>query len=125
MTQLALALPATPAEKAAQLALVLSRHRGRERAIRAVDLARESGLTERAVRHAVSDLRMDGAAVCAHPAAGYWMAASPEEFLDCEEFLRSRAMHSLTMLARMKRVALPVLLGQLALTETTKETQHG
>jgi hypothetical protein len=35
-------------------------------------------------------------------------------------------MHSLAMLAKMRNVALPVLLGQLALTETkTKERQHG
>ncbi len=125
MTQLALTLAQTPQDRAAAVSLVLSRHIGRERAIRVVDLAAESGLSERDVRHAVSDLRMQGIALCAHPKRGYWMANSPQEFLEFEEFLRSRAMHSLTMLARMRNVALPVLLGQLALTETNKESQHG
>jgi biotin operon repressor len=125
VSQIALALTAarlTPEQKAALVALALSRCKGKARAVRVVELANECSISERDVRAAVSALREDGIAVCAHPSAGYWIAGSPQELDECFEFLRSRAMHSLRVLARMKNVAMPVLLGQLALTETqTKE----
>lgn len=127
MTQLALALTVallTPEQKAALVAAALSKRRGKARAIRVVDLAREAGISERDVRHAVSALREDGVAVCAHPSVGYWIANSPQELEQSCQFLRSRAMKSLVLEARMRKVSLPVLLNQLALIET-KESQHG
>jgi predicted DNA-binding transcriptional regulator len=108
----------TPEQKAALVALVLAQHRGKTRAIRVVELAHDAGISERDVRHAVSALREDGIAVCSHPTVGYWIASSPQELDESCQFLRSRAMKSLVLEARMRNVALPVLLGQLALTET-------
>ena len=49
---------------------------------------------------------------------GCFLAETPEELNATCEFLYSRAMTSLTQVARMKRKALPDLRGQLGLPET-------
>jgi biotin operon repressor len=95
--------------------VVLQAHQGRGRGIKAKDLARTAGVTEREVRHQVSALREDGVAVCGHPTEGYYIAASAEELEATCEYLRTRAMHSLRIEARLRRISLPDLLGQLHL----------
>lgn len=70
---------------------------------------------ERQVREAVETLRRDGLAVCAHPSDGYYLAETESELSDCIAFLHKRAMTTLSQIARMKRVSLPVLFGQLAI----------
>lgn len=70
---------------------------------------------ERRVRALISELREEGVAVCGHPSTGYYIARTPEELERSCQFLRSRAMHSLHLEARLRRIPLPELLGQLHL----------
>jgi hypothetical protein len=70
---------------------------------------------QRAVRKVVSALREEGVAVCAHPRTGYYIAETAAELEECCAFLRSRAMHSLTLESRLRKIALGELLGQIRL----------
>jgi len=76
-------------------------------------LARQLASTPRHVRTLVSELRMDGIAVCGTPKSGYYIAATPEEMEETCLFLRNRAMHSLTLESRLRKIPMPDLLGQL------------
>lgn len=76
-------------------------------------LARQLGSTPRHVRTLVSDLRMEGIAVCGTPKSGYYIAATPEEMEETCQFLRHRAMHSLQLESRLRKIPMPDLLGQL------------
>jgi hypothetical protein len=68
---------------------------------------------ERALRMMVESLRAEGLPICATPNHGYFWAETPEELDRTCEYLYSRAMTSLTQIARMKRVSVPDLRGQL------------
>ena len=68
--------------------------------------------TARDVRAAVQELRSSGHHVCAHPRCGYFLAETPEELIETEQFLRARALASLQQVAAMRRVSLPDLIGQ-------------
>lgn len=76
-------------------------------------LARQLDTQPRHVRSLVSDLRMDGIAVCGTPKTGYYIAATPEEMEETCQFLRNRAMHSLQLESRLRKIPMPDLLGQL------------
>jgi len=93
----------------------LARHVGAQRGIRADELAQLLGTNERKLRDFISELRADGVAVCGHPSTGYYIAATASELEDPCRFLRSRAMHSLVLEARLRKIPLPDLLGQLHL----------
>jgi hypothetical protein len=69
--------------------------------------------TQRKVRDAVEQARREGKPICATPAHGYYLAETEAELSETIAFLRSRAMTSLTQIARLRRVSLPVLMGQL------------
>lgn len=107
----------------AQLLEALRRHIGRAQGATARDLVCEitgcdpqsEGAAERELRAVVHDLRLEGHHVCAHPAEGYYMAASAEELDRTCLFLYSRAIKSLLQIARMKKVSDPDLRGQLRL----------
>lgn len=103
-----------------QVLNLLAQHQGADRGVSAVDLARRLGVPPRALRSLISVLRADGIAICSSPATGYFMAVTPEELQESCAFLEHRALHSLRLLSRMKKVSLPNLLGQLRLTETEK-----
>lgn len=98
-----------------QLQTLLSHHIGRENGIPAEYIARLVDLPARQVRHLVTELRMDGIAVCGTPRDGYYIAASGEELEATCQFLRSRAMHSLVLESRLRNVPLPDLIGQMKL----------
>jgi hypothetical protein len=100
----------------------LARHVGRDKGVRIQELVYEiTGETlrsegaERKVRELVSELRESGVAICAYPGDGYYIAGSAEELEQCCAFLRSRAMHSLVLESRLRKITLPELLGQLRL----------
>lgn len=95
----------------------LAVHQGRALGIPAKDLARELGLPPRRLRVLISAAREDGIAICGKPETGYFMPTTAEELQETCKFLENRAMHSLRKLSRMKRVALPVLLGQLLISQ--------
>lgn len=92
---------------------VLSRHIGRGNGISMRELELQLDMLGRAVRKHISDLRDDGNAICGTPKDGYFIAATPEELETTCEFLRSRAMHSLGLESKLRRIPLPDLLGQL------------
>ena len=74
---------------------------------------RQLGCPARHVRSLVSELRLEGIAICGHPRTGYFIAATAEELLETCAFLRARAMHSLVLESRLRRIPLGELLGQM------------
>ena len=112
------ALAITPARVLA----VLQRHIGRANGIHVRELAMcitgsllDAELSQRRVRHVVTELRMEGHHVCATPSEGYYIAADADELNETCTFLYERAITGLTQVSRMKRIALPDLRGQLHL----------
>jgi len=88
-------------------------HSGRARGINAAALAATLGVTERTLRSLISRAREEGTAIAGTPESGYYIARTGAELEECCRFLRARAMHSLAIEARLRKVALPELLGQL------------
>ncbi len=88
---------------------------GKANGIKGWELAQMLELHQREVRQAITDLRLEGIAICGKPDTGYFIAATPEELEETCNFLRSRAMHSLTLESKLRHVPLPELLGQLRL----------
>jgi len=101
-----------------QLLNALARHQGRGSGIAAAELARRLDVTPRQLRKLISAAREDGIAICGKPASGYFMPVTAEELHETCAFLEHRAMHSLRKLSRMKKVALPVLMGQLLMNQS-------
>lgn len=117
MNQLALDLAKDMARQEASALVIqaLATCRGKRNGISVKELMRRTGLKDRPIREAVSDLDIDGLAVCSHPSWGYFIATSPEELELCAEFLESRAKHGLMRAARLRKFALPDLAGQARL----------
>lgn len=97
-------------------------HRGKEHGIHAKHLAGKLGLQgdhgQRLLRKAISELREIGIPIAGCPATGYFVAATADELDEfCIAFLESRALHSLKLSARLRRIPLPVLCGQLLLNQ--------
>mgnify|MGYP001576446419 CR=1 FL=1 len=109
-------------DKSAVLA-VLSRHIGEASGVHIERLVAEilgtserDPAAERRVRTMVSALREEGVAVCAHPKVGYFIAETEEEVrLYYTEWMMSRAMHTLRIISRVTKIAVPDLVGQLKL----------
>lgn len=101
------------------MAIIVLHHlqacKGKHMGISATALSAATGLPERTQRSAISLLREAGHAVVGTPETGYYMAQNPDELRECCAFLRSRAMHSLVIEARLKSLSLPELLGQISL----------
>lgn len=114
-TQVALAFGAgRPDLLQAQLVQLMARkHSGKAAGVSAEALAAALGTTERTLRRLISAAREDGCAIAGTPESGYYVARTAEELRECCAFLRARAMHSLRMEARLRKIALPELLGQL------------
>lgn len=90
-------------------------HRGKGRGIACRDLAEVLDASQREVRAAITELRLAGEPVCGHPRTGYFLARTPEELNATCDFLRNRALHSLQLEARLRKVPLQSLVGQLSL----------
>lgn len=90
-------------------------HIGAINGIRAADLARELGTTERRLRALITELIEDGVGVCGHPSTGYYIARTPAELEATIEFHKSRALHELHKASRLSKIPLPDLVGQLKL----------
>ena len=98
-----------------QLLTALQAHIGRGRGITVRNLAGLLDCHARQVRTLVTELRDEGIAVCGTPRDGYYIAATAEELEETCQFLRSRAMCSLTLESRLRKVPLADLFGQLHL----------
>jgi len=101
----------------AALINALAAHQGRERGICARDLAAKISVSPRQLRKLISQARDEGMAICGKPASGYFVPTTPEELNESCAFLEHRALHSLRVLSRMRKVSLPDLLGQLRLNQ--------
>lgn len=101
--------------KASALLAYMSSHIGRARGVGVEAIARFFNWEERLVRSLVTELREAGHAICGHPSDGYYIAETAEELESSCKFLRARAMKSLRIEARLRRMPLPDLLGQLKL----------
>ena len=115
----------------AQVLTELSHHVGKDNGIHVRELVQRitgqlitSEALARKVREIVTELRMEGAHIGGHPTSGYFIAESADELEQTLQFLRSRAMSSLALESRMRRISMPELLGQFFLTnEPTNQHQ--
>lgn len=98
-----------------KLLTTLQTHIGASSGISAHSLARELGCNLRHVRALITELRMEGIAVCGHPASGYFIAQNNDELDTTCEFLHARAMSSLLLSSRMRKIPMADLIGQLHL----------
>jgi len=98
-----------------QLLTLLSHHIGRGNGIGVAALAAQMDVHPRQVRFMVTALRAEGHAVCGTPRDGYYIAANAAELQHTCDFLRARAMHSLVLESRLKKIPLADLIGQLHL----------
>jgi predicted DNA-binding transcriptional regulator YafY len=102
----------------AELLNILSAHRGRAHGIHVVQLVQRTGKPARLLRRLISDLRTEGVAICGKPTTGYFIAETSEELDEfCIKYLEARAMHSLKLSSRLRKIPLPVLAGQLFLNQ--------
>lgn len=100
----------------AELLNLLAAHRGAANGVHVARLEAATGVPARRLRSLISELRLEGVAVCGKPETGYLIAetsAEIEEF--CAAYLEKRALHSLQLSSRLRGIALPVLAGQLFL----------
>ena len=92
---------------------LLLHHQGRANGITGKALAARLEAGEREVRAAVTELRKAGQAVCGHPSSGYFQARTPEELEETCAFLRARALHSLVLESRLRKMPLATLVEEL------------
>lgn len=100
---------------------ILQQQSGPANGLRVYDLAmlltgdRGEETLWRKIRSTIKALRMQGVPICGHPSRGYYWAESSADIEATIKFLRDRAMSSLVQISRLRRVAIPVLDGQLSL----------
>lgn len=94
---------------------VMSRHIGRGHGIGVCDLALQLDVPERQVRSLITELRHDGVAICGTPKDGYYIAKDADELEETCNFLRRRALHSLSLESCLRKMPLADLVGQLHL----------
>lgn len=99
----------------AQLLNVMTSHVGGARGITAKSLATQLHCNERWIRSLMTQLREEGIAICGTPHGGYFVAATADELEETCSFLRRRALHSLQLESRLRKLPLAELLGQLTL----------
>lgn len=100
----------------AQVWTVLEHCVGRTAAMSASDLAARTGLSERVARRIVKVLiEQYGCPILSspHPPAGYYVPETLLEVHDTLVSLKGRALSILTRMARLRKIALPELVGQL------------
>lgn len=88
---------------------------GREQGKPCAAFALALNVPERTIRGLVTELRNEGIAVCGRPETGYFLAQTPAELEETCKFLRSRAMKSLVLEAKLRGIPLADLVGQLRL----------
>lgn len=97
-------------------ALAVGRRMGQAAGATAQVLAQELGVPPRRVRKLVTALREQGVAIAGRPGTGYFVATTADEAAGAAAFLERRALHSLRLASRIRKIALPELVGQLKLT---------
>lgn len=97
------------------LLTLLSSHIGAANGLTAAQISSALQIPMRHVRRMVTALREEGTAVCGTPSTGYYIAATAEELEATCQYIHSRAMHSLHIESRMRKIPLPDLVGQMKL----------
>jgi len=69
----------------------------------------------RLVRRAITELRQEGSAICSNVSYGYYLAQTAQDMTKYLEGLRRAALKKLALEARLRQMALPELIGQMAL----------
>lgn len=111
----------------ASLMVILSRHVGRENAVGMDELyervfgepVRHKINDTRHLRTLITELRRRGVPIAATSTAqggGYYLARATSELEEYCQKLRSRAMHSLVTESKLRKIALPELLGQMQMS---------
>ena len=120
----------------AQVLEELQRHVGRSQGIHVRDLVARilnsvfpSDAAERKVRELIQELRLEGTAICGHPASGYYIAENAKELQETCKFLLDRADTSVQQVAAMKKREAPDLYEALGVRrsrdpESTTTTQE-
>jgi hypothetical protein len=113
-----------------QVLTELQRHRGRAQGVRIGTLVQRitdqmatSDHLERVVRKAVTQLRLEGQPICAHPSSGYFMAETAEELEHTCNFLHSRAMSSLKAESRLRKISITDLINKYTLPKSMDAAQ--
>jgi hypothetical protein len=94
---------------------------GRESALKAPEIVeivtnqRSNINAERNLREIVKVLCLEGWPICSSSYHGYWWAGSVGEVEEVCGALHSRAVSSLARIGKLKRVAIPILAGQMTL----------
>lgn len=94
---------------------VMQNHIGKACAISGEDLARLLGISTREMRKMTDEVIDSGIALCSHPANGYWIAENAAELEATCQFHRTRALHELAKEAKLRKMPMQDLLGQLHL----------
>jgi len=90
--------------------------RGRDRAIKRLELAEACGISGRKVQEAVAILINDyGLFIGSHPTLGYWMMETEEELELARRNLRGRALKMLRRLSKLEKKSVEEVFGQLLL----------
>lgn len=106
--------------------LILMKHQGRENAIDMGDLYRlvfnknfQNKISDtRKLRTVITELRQCGFPVCSSMAKenrGYYLAVTAKDIEDFVKTMERRALKTLMLISRVKKISLPVYLGQLSL----------
>lgn len=90
-------------------------HCGRANSVHCDRLAAKVNVDARSIRHAIEALREDCVAVVGTPKTGYYIATTSDELKEGCAFLIKRAMGTLRLASRIKKISLPELLGQIQL----------
>ena len=109
-----------------KLMLELSRHIGKPNAISMVKLYKAVYGKEpkdhisgtRQLRKLITELRREGAAICStteKDGGGYYLASAGSELEEYCKRLRKRALKALSIEAKLRKVTLPELVGQIKL----------
>jgi hypothetical protein len=103
----------------------LQHHRGRAQGVHISQLVQRitgqlttSEHLERVVRKAVTELHLEGHAICAHPSSGYFMAETAEELEHTCNFLHSRAMSSLKAESQLRKISVADLINRFTLPKS-------
>ena len=100
--------------------ILLNLKRGRENAIKKMDLARRCEIHERGLRHAIRELIDEGYPICGSPTPpyGYFLASTPREITDELELLKGYGKELFRRYSTLKKIRASFILqhpGQMKL----------
>ena len=104
-------------ERKALVLTALQSRIGAARGMHEDELVAVTLLNGRLCRKAIELLRLDGVQICGKPDTGYYIAATADELAATTDWMFKRAAKTLIQISRMKKIALPALVGQINLDD--------